>query len=663
MTAWTQADHGHYLFYTMRISFLVLLFVALLLPDLVSAQEAPPTILSTTVSHRDWEISGLGNVRFGRVAVVESSEGTHLELRRLLEVEPSLPPLRMEGRIPEFRGNTLVVSDFAVGNRTPLGGYFGTFQRAPSSAHAIVGRMSYERRALELTCHHESPGFCGLWVQLYDFDASREARAYLDARDFSTLSFWIRGRVGGEGVLLKVADAEWERREDALPIGDVTSFLASGRVSTEWQQVVVPMDRFPDRVRYGLLAQIAFEILTPGATTVEIGPMAFSLAPNPLPPLPGTVPENQASAFGHKATWVWNTLDLLHAPEELASLAGFLEDEGFDKVFLQLPGIPGQPSELGELGVDVGSMRPVVAAFTSRGMQVYALDGYARYALPEYHAVVLSTIDHVAAYNKEVLPQERFYGVRYDIEPYILPEFHGPNRSRLLTGLLQLTAMSVEDAHAAGLVYGVDIPFWYDALSEESNEAITVEFGGVEKPMSEHIIDLVDDVSIMDYRTTAHGADGTIRHGTGELEYADKTGKPVFIGLETFELPDEVLLDFRGEAGVGLPKAAPSGPVVVLGFTRDSIRAGLLPEAATLSEAQAAIQGWMAQHQLSPEDLRWWPVSKRVEVPASKITFADHDAHLLEQVMRATAEEFQRFESFAGFAIHFAQTYRALVGR
>jgi len=647
----------------MRCSPWFLLLAALAHPPLVSAQDEPQSILSQAVSRQDWKLSGVGDVRFGRVAVVDALDGPHLELRRLLERAPVRPPLRMEGRTPTFPGNTLIVSDFAQGNRTPLGGYFGTFQRAPSVANASVGRMADDRRALELICRHQLPGFCGLWVQLYDFEAPPDARSYLDAREFSTMSFWVRGRAGGERILLKTADAEWEQREDAVPIGEVAAFLPSGRIDTVWQQAVVPMESFPWRIRHDMLAMITFEALDPGTTAIEIGPMAFSLSPDSLPPLSQPTAGGQPVDLQSKATWVWNTTELLEAPEERTSLFEFLEGEGFDHVFLQLPGIPDRPNQPGELAIDRESMRPLVAELNSRGIRVYALDGFARYALPEFHAGVLATVDHVARYNRDVLPNERFYGVRYDIEPYLLPGFHGPNRTSLLVGLLQLTAASVEAAHAAGLIYGADIPFWYDALSDEASERITVPYGGVEKTLSEHIIDLVDDVAIMDYRTTAYGADGTIRHGAGELDYAEKQGKSVFIALETFGLPDEVLLDFQGEPEAGLPESPPPGPLVVVGADGDSIYAVLVPDPTTSSGSFEALAGWLGRTRLDPEDVWWWPVGKRVEVPAAKISFADQDPQLLQRVMQATAEEFRRYDSFAGFAIHFAQSYRRLVGR
>jgi hypothetical protein len=312
------------------------------------------------------------------------------------------------------------------------------------------------------------------------------------------------------------------------------------------------------------------------------------------------------------------------------------------------------------LAVDTEEMRPLVAAFMVRGMRVYALDGFARYALPEYHAGVLRTIDHVARYNAEVNDQERFYGVRHDIEPYLLPGFHGPNRATLLLGLLELTSASVGRAHAAGLVYGADIPFWYDAVSEDTHQRTTVRYGGVEKSVSEHLIDLVDDVAIMDYRTTPYGSDGTLRHGIGEIRYGKERGKSVFIALETHALPDEVLLDFRGPSEKKLP-SSPQGALVVLAPAGDSVVSALLPIFPTPSEASEALSVWLDQNRIDAGSVRWWPLGRRAEVPASKITFAGQDPTHLNRVMDATAGEFGKYTSFAGFAIHHAESYRALI--
>ncbi|NNG17104.1 MAG: hypothetical protein HKM89_11555 [Gemmatimonadales bacterium] len=628
-----------------------------------AAAQGNSPILTRRVDRVEWGVGPVADLRFGRVALVATPDGPRLEVRRLRPEIPTAPPARIEGVTPSFSGNSLIVADFSRSNRTVLGGYFSPFVRLPSTASATVRRTPDARRALALTCDKIESGFCGLWIQLYDFEAAPDARRYLDAQPFSTLSVWIRGHEGGEQLVLKVADAEWELKEDALPIGDVARFVPAGRIDTTWQQAVVPLDEFPSRIDRGTLALLVWEVTSPGTSGVDIGPVAFSLEPSPLPSLP----ESEASVAGpaprHLATWIWNTRDLIANSAHRDSLLDDLEREGFDRVFLQLPDDPERRGMPGEVTIDAEVLGPLVAELNRRGMRVYALDGFARYALPEFHAGVLQTVDHVIRYNREVDAHERFFGIRYDIEPYILPAFHGPHREQLLRSLLQVTAQSADRARAAGLVYGADIPFWYDAPADVTSGRILVEWNGTTKPVSEHIIDLVDDVSIMDYRTTAFGADGTIRHATGELAYAAEQGKPVFIGLETSELPDEVLLEFRGEPRHGLPDTPPPGPFLVLVPAGDSVYVVHVPGANAEDDTVGMpIAQWFEDRGMDPHALWWWPITRRVEVPAGKITFARHTADRLREVIAETATEFERYPSFAGFALHFAESYLALLG-
>ncbi len=490
-----------------------------------SAAQTHRTILTQAVDGAEWAVGSVAHLRFGRVAVVAAPDGPRLEVRRLRDVIPTPPTLRIEGATPSFTGNNLVVGDFAQSNRSALGGYFSTFARAPSEGSATVGPTADNRRALTLSCDKADSGFCGLWIQLYDFEAAPDTRSYLDGTPFSTLSFWIRGHRGGERLLLKVADARRELKQDALVIGDLGDFLPSGRVDTAWQQAVVPLDRFPPRIDRATLALLVWEAVSQGRADIDLGRVAFSLRPTALPSLPEPTTEPSSSRPEHLATWLWNTRALLADSTHRDTLLDALAREGFDRVFLQLPDPPGQRGVPGEITIDAATLRPLMAAFSRRGMAVYALDGYARYALPAFHAGVLRTVDHVIRYNSESKPSERFIGIRYDIEPYILPAFHGPDREHVVRQLLDLTARSAERARAAGLAYGVDIPFWYDAPDEATSERVIVEWNGVRKPLNEHLIDLVDDVSIMDYRTIAYGADGTIRHATGRADLRGQTGQ------------------------------------------------------------------------------------------------------------------------------------------
>ncbi len=647
---------------TMRRIVCCLLPALGLVTPVVTAQTRPVSILTHTVALEDWGFNDIAQLRFGRVAIIAVSPQPRLGVRRLRDAIPPAVPLRVRNVTRSTAGNSLVVADFGRSNRTDLGGYFNAFAHQPREALATVVRKADGRRALELSCNNQESGFCGLSIQLYDAEATYDERRYLDARSFSTLSFWVRGHHGHERILLKIADAEWELKEDALPIGEVADWLPAARIDTAWQQVVIPFSLLPGQIQRETLAMLVVEVMSLGATTVDLGPFAFSSTPDSLPPLPEPVTTAEPFQPPHKATWIWNTVELLDDPNHRVALLDFLNREGFDRVFLQLPDGSDRRGDPGELTLDGDRLRPLLAAFHNRGIRVYALDGDAEYARPRFREGVLNTVDNVIRYNKESDENERFYGIRHDIEPYTLPGFHGARRESLLRGLLGLTAAAVARARAGGLVYGVDIPFWYDAPGEYTHEQVTVEFKGAEKPVSEHLIDLADDVSVMDYRTIAYGGDGTIRHASGEIEYAAAQGKSVFVGLETGALPDEILLEFRGAPKPGLPETMPADAIIILAPAGDSARVFHVPESARRdSTIDATLAESFEEQKVDPSTLWWWPVSRRVDVPAAKITFAHHGVVRLDAVMEETAAEFAKYESFAGFAIHFAPSYMALV--
>ena len=76
--------------------------------------------------------------------------------------------------------------------------------------------------------------------------------------------------------------------------------------------------------------------------------------------------------------------------------------------------------------------------------------------------------------------------------------------------------------------------------------------------MSDRVIDLVDTVAIMDYRTEAGGSNGTVAHAADELAYATRVGKTVQVALETTFIPDE--------PGRTIPSFFPALPATVDGL-------------------------------------------------------------------------------------------------
>ncbi len=624
------------------------------------AQEPVGRPASVTVYLPDWHLNGPAEIRSGRIGVIHEAEGPRVEVYWLADTVPPVFPVRVRSEVPALIGKHFVVADFVSGNRNRLGGFFNAFQRAPSAASAALASAPDGRSALRLSYTSFESGFGGLWIHLFDDTSPPDQRVYLDARSFATLSLWVRGEQGGERVLLKLADADWESRGDAIPVGELGELLPSGRVEPEWQLAVVHLDRLSTRIDRSALASLVLEAIGPAQGSVFISQVVLSVGSNLPPSLPDLVPSVPVSGDWARATWVWNTEDILENAEKRDSTLSFLGREDFDVVFLQLVNAPGDSRPLGEIEPDP-RLRDFVGRLTGLGIRVYALDGYARYAQPEFHPRVLATIRNVVRYNTESREEEKFFGVRYDIEPYLLPGFHGPRRTEILIGYLDLLARGADVAHQGELAFGVDIPFWFDAPDETTFERVTVEFRGESKPVSEHVIDLVDDLAIMDYRTVAYGADGTIRHAAGELEYAARTGKPAYVALETDSLPDETLIEFEGTPVSGPIHTAPEPSFVAMFVQGDSARLYWVEADSGASQTAAtALASDMERAGLDPSAGVYWPSSQRVFVPAEKLSFATLGRVRLRRALEETAREFSRYTSFAGLAIHHSDSYMRL---
>ncbi len=610
------------------------------------------------VALEDWGIEDALAIRAGQLSVIYERDAPRLATYYLAPEAVADTAVDYRSYTPSDDVQTLKVSDFDRENRNRLGGYFNVFQSHPSTARVAIKTLSDSSRALSFTGFRGDAGFCGMWVHLFDFSLSLQQREYLDVRRFSRLEFFVKRTSADVDFLIKVADAEWESREDAIVVGNLGEFAVDDPASQGWERISIPIERLPSRLNKRLMASIVFEQVSEGHAQIFIRSMSFTRHDETEAGLePPELPDPAPIDF---ATWIWNTEELQARDAQRDSVLDFLTAEEVNTIYLQLPHQRATPPRKGEIDFDRERMRALVSELTQRGFRTYALDGYAYYALPEFHDGVLSTVQNVIDYNAVVEAEAQFAGVRYDIEPYLMPGFHGPSQQRMLTGLLSLLEKISSRAHEAELALGADIPFWYDARSEYTGRPVSVNWNGVDKPVSEHIIDIVDDVAVMDYRTTAYGADGTIRHAAGEIEYSNEVGKPLYIALETHPLPDELLLDFSGVPSSELP-ADPGQVLAVVGVNTDSL---MLFYALDLREEEDAS---LRKHLIAAFDqeagdseLFWWKVNRPVFVPADKISFANHGIDRFRETVSETVEALSVHPSFRGIAVHHSASFRNL---
>jgi hypothetical protein len=616
----------------LRRNLLCGLFLLFLFPNPVKDPfpASEEMLLTCEIDLADWGFEEASEVGYLSVGIYHKKDGDELVVYDVREkkpvVEQPAEPLRS---IPSIHEGIFLLDDFHQGNTNRLGGYFSSINSAPSESRVTIDFAPDGRQSLCFDYHQKAPGFAGFWIHLFDFKRPPVERILLDATPFQYITFSIRGQEGGERLMLQVADHIWERKEDSLKVGNIEQFLSSGKIQQSWQRAWVPLIGLPERIEKKELASLVF-LAQQGEGKVYIGDVAFAVEKDVFVPEPEEKKALEPSQ--HRGMWLWNTKNLLDRDDAQIRLVQFCKKNGITEIFLQLPYEVEVRDGKKKILWDKSRMAALLSCLHHADIKVHALDGDSRFALREWHDQVLATIRSVIEFNITVQSDERFDGVRYDNEPYVLPYFAGVRKQSILDQYLELLRRSKELSASADLEFGVDIPFWFDQNNDFFEPITEVN----NRPLTECILDVADNIGIMNYRTQAYGADGVVAHALGELQYAAEKGKNVFIGLETAMLPDETILEFgrgRGPSRIHLKKQ--EGTKILL---------ELFPE-GTDSETKG---GFFLSQQ------------KKIFVPAGKLTFAEKTLRELYGMMEKAEAEFQRYPSFYGFAIHFYESFLSL---
>jgi len=372
--------------------------------------------------------------------------------------------------------------------------------------------------------------------------------------------------------------------------------------------------------------------------------------PTPAPASPTTLLETRQTAL-----WVWNTADLIQDGDARADFLDFIEEQSITRVFLYLAAPEGATPAAGYIPFSGDEIGPLVAELRARGALTYALDGDRDYVLDENHEGVYRTVRRLVEHNRTVPPEQRFHGVRYDIEPYLAPGFQGPRRAELLDGYVELIAGVSRIARPGGLAVAVDIPFWLDAPDEESGVYMEAVLDGKRRSVLEHLMSVVDDIAIMDYRTDAQGPDGALAHAYRELEMGAAMGVDVFVGVETVPLVDEDLHTFFGPIAEGLPTRSGVRWLVLEQGDDGRTRIWLVDSEEALSE--------LAARTVDARLIRHWPAGRPIRVAADKQSFHNLGRDRMTDVTGEVVRHLIDQPAFVGLAFHDYQGLRALLSR
>lgn len=622
-----------------------------------------------------------------------------------------------------------MIDDFNLGIQNLLGGYRNTFQSSPSSASSLLVSdvfRGHSGQSLRVEVNKQTEGFCGMWIHLFDF--REPGHGYFDTRRYEYLSFWVRGEKGGEDFVVQMADQEWIEKEDSVRVGSIRQFLPEG-ITTDWQEVLIPLAslRNLDRQRIGGLT---FNFNTTGQHTVYIDDLSFKTRKDVPTPISKKI---DAMPLSHrkypKAMWVWSAPTVLDDASARQQLFAFCKRHDIDQIWLQLlytfePDLDlSQPPPLGQsipptrcVIHDPDKLRGFLKQAHEAGLQVHALDGYPEYAQRGYHPAPLAVVDAVIEFNQQSPADQRYDGVHFDNEPYLLVAWKDQaRREQILRGFIDLIAECQRRVREhSSMQFGIDIPFWWQYRDGETGKYMgQVTYFGRTTAASFICIDMLDNVGIMNYRDKADGADGMIAHGKDLLHYADKVGgAEIFMGIETFAY-EPIVIWFAA----GLPRASFSRAIDaeardfgslsrINGFRFRTFDDGLNvhvgvevpanPDAQQREQLrQTMVQiaqrfGVSSKPKLADKakrihkdaefailaDVEWTdfqdqPISGpsqkasyagflATSLMLSKTTFADNSYDDIQRQVRSAEEYFKRYSKYRGIAIHYYDTYRKI---
>ncbi|MBC9821740.1 hypothetical protein [Terrabacter sp. MAHUQ-38] len=233
--------------------------------------------------------------------------------------------------------------------------------------------------------------------------------------------------------------------------------------------------------------------------------MVGSVVLSALPSAAATTPS--------RAMWVW-------VWQDADSVVQLAQARGVQQLFVGVPPDVTSSSQLTRL-------RDVVTRARAAGLRVDALGGD-----PGWVDDPTWAVDH---WVRPTLATGLFTGLHVDVEPWTTPAWTSSQSTTVTKYLMMLDRLV---AAGGGMPVEADIPFWFDEVK-----------AGKKSTLDRETMRRVSAVTIMAYRNTAAGVDGTIAISQAELASGAALGKPVRIGQETNYLgpdPTDVKQTFYG---------------------------------------------------------------------------------------------------------------------
>lgn len=240
--------------------------------------------------------------------------------------------------------------------------------------------------------------------------------------------------------------------------------------------------------------------------------------------------------------WVWHD-ETYKTADQRARLIKFCRDHQFNHldVSVEIETKDGKASL-----VDQDELTDLLTRAAESKVSICALRGSQKMFFETNFPETLAELQAIIEFNYRLPVSSRFQGIKYDVEPHTLTEWRqgGASRERIMRDYLgclkKIRETLVKEANGAPrMELSVDIPFWWH------KPELQIEFGGKTKPLSQHVQDLTDSVTLMSYRRDPEEVKRIVE---SEREYAVTIGKQVLPGLlhSKAHNPADAALSFYG---------------------------------------------------------------------------------------------------------------------
>jgi hypothetical protein len=319
-----------------------------------------------------------------------------------------------------------------------------------------------------------------------------------------------------DGYYWRLPDLAPGAEYDVALVSDRTAPLASGAVVNE---ACLSANNGADSCNNASVNVPSSET-APSAQAAVVAPTSF---PNP--------------ADKEIGVWVWTPVDQMTGAE-MQQTVNEAAANGFNAIYLtvddylDIVALPDGPDKEQELSQYNQSLENLITLGAQKGISVDAESGWRDWAEAGNTTNAIRIMTFVTAFNES--HAEKFRGIQYDIEPYLLPEYQ-TDQSGILTDYVTLIESVVDQDETDELPLTIIVPDFYTATQQWTPE---ITINDTTDYTYNQIVRLLNTlpgsrIIVMAYRNSPSGPNGSIALSIPEIQYADSSHVKVLIAQET----------------------------------------------------------------------------------------------------------------------------------